>query len=46
MARPNRFAPQRHHLPFSEWPSQDKTSWQALVQVGATFLDDSGALLA
>jgi hypothetical protein len=42
MARANRFAPERHHLRFSEWPSQDQAMWEALVQPGATLLDDSG----
>jgi integrase len=42
MARPNRFAPERRQLPISEWPSQDQAMWKALVQPGATLLDDSG----
>jgi integrase len=42
MAPPNRFAPERHLLPFPEWPGQDQVLWQALIQPGATVLDDSG----
>jgi integrase len=42
MARTNRFAPERHYLPFGEWPGQDQALWEVLVQPGATLLDDSG----
>jgi hypothetical protein len=41
-ARTNPFAPVRRHLPFSEWPGEDRAMWEALVQPGATLLDDSG----
>jgi integrase len=42
MAPSDRHAPERHYLPFPEWPSQDQALWEALTQPGATLLDDSG----
>lgn len=39
----SRFAPERRHTPFDEWPPQDQEMWRGLIAQGATILDESGA---